>query len=518
MANTKISDLPNGSPIVQSTDYIPIVRAGVNYKALLSLTGSTILVTDPTGSGTDNVILNTVLSNINSSTRPISAGGTGQITANAAFNALAPSQTSNADKLLITNGIDTSWSLLTNNQFADNTIAYTRLANTTSNTMLGRSDSDGPIVAMSVSTVQSMLGYPTAAVVDNIVTFSTTDGGMKDSGISITTPSFTSLTVSGTAPQISTSGVGKLSISTTDNTVSAVAVTPSANNWLKALGSTGIFVNQQIDFTNLAGTIAVDQVPNNLITNAKLAQMTANGFKGNNTGSASNVLDLTVAQSKTLLGLLSSGTTANNLAMFSDTSGTFADSGIAKGIVASIDTDVTTVAGEFPVFELSGFNTLVTSGVNTSSIGNKYMVLQLATTQSTGISSGNPVIYDRIAQNNTSTVSYNTSTGVISLGLNKSYRFTVYPYVRFSATSGFVELDLMVNGNSTVMTNSVGGYYRPLTSTTNESISGPIFGQLTTSGTVNTVQVTMIAPTGIQDFYGGGTSRVNLVFIEEYPT
>jgi hypothetical protein len=39
----------------------------------------------------------------------IAGGGTGQVTANAAFNALAPSQTSNSGKYLTTNGTSTSW-------------------------------------------------------------------------------------------------------------------------------------------------------------------------------------------------------------------------------------------------------------------------------------------------------------------------------------------------------------------------------------------------------------------------
>ena len=39
----------------------------------------------------------------------IANGGTGQTTANTAFNALAPSQTSNSGKYLTTNGTDTSW-------------------------------------------------------------------------------------------------------------------------------------------------------------------------------------------------------------------------------------------------------------------------------------------------------------------------------------------------------------------------------------------------------------------------
>jgi hypothetical protein len=44
-----------------------------------------------------------------SSTLAIASGGTGQTTANAAFNALAPSQTSQSGKYLSTNGTSTSW-------------------------------------------------------------------------------------------------------------------------------------------------------------------------------------------------------------------------------------------------------------------------------------------------------------------------------------------------------------------------------------------------------------------------
>ena len=42
-------------------------------------------------------------------TLPIANGGTGQTTANTAFNALAPSQTSNSGKFLTTDGTNTSW-------------------------------------------------------------------------------------------------------------------------------------------------------------------------------------------------------------------------------------------------------------------------------------------------------------------------------------------------------------------------------------------------------------------------
>lgn len=64
-------------------------------------------------------------------TLAIANGGTGQTTANPAFNALAPSQTSNSGKFLTTNGTDTSWAAVsatpggstTNIQF-NNTSAF----------------------------------------------------------------------------------------------------------------------------------------------------------------------------------------------------------------------------------------------------------------------------------------------------------------------------------------------------------------------------------------------------------
>jgi hypothetical protein len=46
-------------------------------------------------------------------TLALANGGTGQTSANAAFNALAPSQTSNSGKYLTTNGTNTSWATVT---------------------------------------------------------------------------------------------------------------------------------------------------------------------------------------------------------------------------------------------------------------------------------------------------------------------------------------------------------------------------------------------------------------------
>ena len=57
-------------------------------------------------------------------TLAIANGGTGQTTANAAFNALAPSQTSNSGKYLTTDGTNTSWATVTGGATKAQAIAY----------------------------------------------------------------------------------------------------------------------------------------------------------------------------------------------------------------------------------------------------------------------------------------------------------------------------------------------------------------------------------------------------------
>jgi hypothetical protein len=88
MADKKISQLSSGAP-AQATDETVIARGGANYKLTVSnivgYLGSPITVAN---------------------------GGTGQTTANAAFNALAPAQATNNGKYLKTDGSNTSWDAL----------------------------------------------------------------------------------------------------------------------------------------------------------------------------------------------------------------------------------------------------------------------------------------------------------------------------------------------------------------------------------------------------------------------
>jgi hypothetical protein len=62
-----------------------------------------------TFSAANYALYSTSASALTAGTLPIAAGGTGQTTANSAFNALAPSQSSNSGKYLTTDGTNTSW-------------------------------------------------------------------------------------------------------------------------------------------------------------------------------------------------------------------------------------------------------------------------------------------------------------------------------------------------------------------------------------------------------------------------
>jgi hypothetical protein len=93
---------PIGSYALDSHNHTGVYQPVGSY---LTANQTITLSGDATGSGTTSidVTLNTI---------PISKGGTGQTTANAAFNALAPSQSSNSGKYLTTDGTNSNWTSL----------------------------------------------------------------------------------------------------------------------------------------------------------------------------------------------------------------------------------------------------------------------------------------------------------------------------------------------------------------------------------------------------------------------
>ena len=105
---TSISGTYPSFTITSNDQYVGTVTSvgGTGTVNGISLSGTV------TSSG--NLTLGGTLSNVSLATQvtgtlPIANGGTGQTTANAAFNALAPSQTSNSGKYLTTDGTNTSW-------------------------------------------------------------------------------------------------------------------------------------------------------------------------------------------------------------------------------------------------------------------------------------------------------------------------------------------------------------------------------------------------------------------------
>lgn len=94
------------------------ITSNDQYVGTVTSVGGTGTVNGISLSGTvtssGNLTLGGTLSGVSLSTQvtgtlPIANGGTGQTTANAAFNALAPSQTSQSGKYLTTDGTNTSW-------------------------------------------------------------------------------------------------------------------------------------------------------------------------------------------------------------------------------------------------------------------------------------------------------------------------------------------------------------------------------------------------------------------------
>jgi len=95
---------------------------------------------------------------------------------------------------------------------------------------------------------------------------------------------------------------------------------------ITVIGSPGIAGGDKGDIVVTAGggTWTVD---NDVVTNAKAANMAANSIKGNNTGGVADPLDLTAAQVKTLLAI--ANTDVSGLGTLSTQSGTF--SGTSSG-------------------------------------------------------------------------------------------------------------------------------------------------------------------------------------------
>ena len=286
MANVKISALPAASTPLVGTEVLPIVQSGVTTKVSVAnltagraITASTITDSALTSgrvtyAGTGGILQDSVsllfdgttltanVLNLNSALG-IAYGGTGQTTANAAFNALVPSQTSNSGKFLTTDGTNTSWS--TNPLGTVTSVAALTLG--TTGTDLSST------VANSTTTPVITLNVPTASASNrgalSAADWSTFNGKGSVSSVAMTVPTFLSVTgspittsgtlavtLSGTALPILNGGTGQTTATAAFNALSPITSTGDLilGNGANSATRLGIGTNGQVLQSN--GTTA----------------------------------------------------------------------------------------------------------------------------------------------------------------------------------------------------------------------------------------------------------------------
>jgi len=157
-----------------------------------------------------------------SATLAIASGGTGQTTANTAFNALAPSQTSNSGKYLTTDGTNSSWATVTSGSGTVTSVAAT------------------------VPTFLSITGSPITTSGTLAISYSGTALPVLNGGTGVTTSTGTGANVLGTSPTITTPTISSLS------SASATALT------LQSAGTNGVIIDtsQNLQFNSGYGSVA----------------------------------------------------------------------------------------------------------------------------------------------------------------------------------------------------------------------------------------------------------------------
>ena len=174
----------------------------------------------------------------------IANGGTGQTSANAAFNALAPSQTGNTGKYLTTNGTDTSWAtnplgtVTSVAATAGTGISVTGSPITTSGTLnITNTAPDQTVVLNSGTGISTSGTYPNFTVTNTAPDQTVSIASGTGISVSGTYPNFT---VTNTSPSLGGDVVGPASA--TDNAIARYDTTTGKllQNSVVLVGDTGV--------------------------------------------------------------------------------------------------------------------------------------------------------------------------------------------------------------------------------------------------------------------------------------
>jgi hypothetical protein len=363
---------------------------GTNYVGFIAPASiaSNVQWTLPSADGSSGQALQTNGSGtLSFATLGISAGGTGQTTANAAFNALAPSQTSNAGRYLKTDGTNTSWDLL------------------------------------DISTADITGTLPVANGGTGLTSFTANGVVYASSTSALTTGS--ALTFDGT--NFTVSGVGVFGAGTTKLRTYSDSTYSGIFNGASLAAAESFYMGAGAQFFYVAGAegMRLTSTGLSLVNNPTLSGGTANGVAYLNASKVLTTGSLLIFNGATL--------TAKSVFLASDSQSFFGDNGVISGGAADGNTTISYFGGKYLAFKegLAEQMRLTSTGlgIGTSSPQAKLQVSATTPTLTGGYGQINVFSTDSLAAD---------KGGVISLGGVTGFGAPFDPF-KFAAIAGLKE-------------------------------------------------------------------------------
>jgi len=413
-------------------------------------------------------------------TIPIVNGGTGQTTANLAFNALAPSQTGNTGKYLTTDGTDTSWSV--------NPLGTVTSVAASGGT--GISVSGSPITTSGTLTITNTAPDQTVAIASG-------------TGISVT-GTYPSFTVTNTSPSLGGDVVGPASA--TDNAIARFDTT------------TGKLIQNSvtlIDDTGNASGILSQQFSNGSAVTLAAGKMWYDGTTGSwNAGMGGGNITQQIGEELFVYGKASSAITDSPLQIVYQTGAVGASGAITFAPTITNITDGTLILGVATEnIALNGFGRITSYGV-----------VRGITTNGTAFgetwADGDEIYYNPVTGNPTKVkpVAPNVKVSVGTIinagsGGSGSIQVEINHGSVLGGTDSNVQLTSVTNGN--ILTYDGGNAYwknTDLTAGTGISIGKSVNGVLTVTNTSPSSGGTVTSVTGTAPVVssGGNTPAISM--------